>query len=111
MKHDREMADARWEAQALRAAANSWKDEFWTILIGMPIIVRIAGVFWEWATGDFSLSNAGQEMIRDVDDLLGGNYHVIVLTCVTASFGVRLSDKLIGSGAAKRKNGGAEPKK
>ncbi len=34
-----QMADIDWDIQAMRNAEHSWKDEFWTIVLAMPLIL------------------------------------------------------------------------
>jgi hypothetical protein len=42
-KHEAKMkviqTDGDWESKAVDASANSWKDEFWTIVLSVPIFM------------------------------------------------------------------------
>ena len=44
-KHKAKMAtianDADWESKMADASANSWKDEFWTIVLSVPIFMLV----------------------------------------------------------------------
>lgn len=85
---------ASWEASGIKATKGSWKDEFWTIIIGFPIILRVMGVMVDFFGYGSELSEMAWQMMLDIDTMLGGNYHLVVITCVSASFGVRLSDRI-----------------
>ena len=47
-KHKREIAQIEstdnWEAQQADASKNSWKDEWWTVILSLPIILSFVGV-------------------------------------------------------------------
>ena len=63
----------------------------------------------QWVFGNPTLANAAQAMMTDIDSMLGGNYFVVTMTCISASFGIRMRDKMANS---KVVNGGAvKPKK
>ena len=102
-KELKELNLAKWETYAIRASHTSWKDEYWTLIIGFPYILRMLGVLWEALFGSPVLSNAAAVMMADIDAMLGGQYFVITMTCISASFGIRLRDK---SAATKIINGG-----
>ena len=95
-------ATAKWEAKAMQASISSWKDEFWTIVVGSPIILRMFGVLLDLILAPWGiksgLSEAAWQMMLDVNEMLGGNYHVVVMMCVSSSFGIRVVPKLKGTG-------------
>jgi len=71
------MVDSRWEAEAMRASKESWKDEFWTIIFGYLLLspvwapVQMKQVFLAYA-------EAPQW------------FQLCVLVSVGASFGVKV---------------------
>ena len=103
-KELKELNLAQWENYAIRASTTSWKDEFWTLIIGFPYILRMVGVLWEAFFGSSTLSTAAAVMMSDIDQMLGGQYFVITMTCISASFGIRIRDKFA---ATKIVNGGS----
>ncbi len=35
---------SNWEAQQANASANSWKDEYWTVVLSLPVVLAFFGV-------------------------------------------------------------------
>ena len=99
LKELKELNLAQWENYAIRASQTSWKDEFWTLIIGFPFILRMLGVMIQWIFGNPTLANAASAMMTDIDAMLGGNYFVVTMTCISASFGIRMRDKMANSKA------------
>ena len=99
LKELKELNLAQWENYAIRASHTSWKDEFWTLIIGFPFILRMLGVFVQWVFGSPILADAAAAMMTDIDSMLGGNYFVVTMTCISASFGIRMRDKIANSKA------------
>ena len=97
-----ENAKAKWESKAMEGAISSWKDEFWTIIVGTPIILRMLGALLDLMMRPFGvesgLPDLAWEMMQDINEMLGGNYHVVVMMCVSASFGIRIIPKVKQSG-------------
>ena len=101
LKELKELNMAQWETYAIRASQTSWKDEFWTLIIGFPFILRMLGVLILWINGNPILADAAAAMMADIDAMLGGNYFLITMTCISASFGIRMRDKIANSKAVK----------
>ena len=82
--------DADWEAKMADATANSWKDEFWSIILALPI----AAVAYSVAIDDVSIINrvkAGFEVLNNLPEW----YQYLLFIAVSASFGLKSADKLM----------------
>lgn len=94
-KHEKELQlianTASWEQLMAEASSSSWKDELFTILLSIPLVAVGWGVF----TDD-------PEIIERVGigfehfALLPTWYQYLLGVAVTASFGIRGADKVIG---------------
>jgi hypothetical protein len=83
--------DADWEAKMADATSNSWKDEFWSIILALPIIAVVYSV----AMDDVSIIarvNEGFEALNQLPDW----YQYLLFIAVSASFGLKSADKLMG---------------
>ena len=83
--------DADWEAKMADATANSWKDEFWSIILALPI----AAVAYSVAIDDVSIIErvkAGFEVLNNLPEW----YQYLLFIAVSASFGLKSADKLMG---------------
>jgi len=83
--------DADWEAKMADATSNSWKDEFWSIILALPIIAVVYSV----AMDDVSFIarvNEGFEALNQLPDW----YQYLLFIAVSASFGLKSADKLMG---------------
>ena len=82
---------ASWEQQMAEASSSSWKDELFTILLSIPLVAVGWGVFTD-----------NPEIIERVGigfeqfSLLPTWYQYLLGVAVTASFGIRGADKVIG---------------
>jgi len=82
--------DADWEAKMADATANSWKDEFWSIVLALPI----AAVAYAIAIDDVSIIDRVKEGFLVLDSLPEW-YQYLLFIAVSASFGVKGADKLM----------------
>jgi len=83
--------DADWEAKMADSTSNSWKDEFWSIILALPIIAVVYSV----AMDDVSIIarvNEGFEALNQLPDW----YQYLLFIAVSASFGLKSADKLMG---------------
>ena len=83
--------DADWEAKMADSTSNSWKDEFWSIILSLPIIAVVYSV----AMDDVSIIarvNEGFEALNQLPDW----YQYLLFIAVSASFGLKSADKLMG---------------
>jgi hypothetical protein len=73
-----QIAEIDWDVAAMEGSANSWKDEWLTVLFSIPLIL--------------SFTPGGAEIVRDGFDVLTGTpewYQISVGVIVAASFGYR----------------------
>jgi len=90
VKLEKLRTDADWEARMADASASSWKDEWFTILLSMPIIFVTYGV----AMNDMTVI----ERVHIAFDVLAGLpewFQYLLYTAVLASFGIKGVGKLI----------------
>jgi len=83
--------DADWEAKMANATANSWKDEFWSIILALPI----AAVAYSVAIDDVAIIErvkAAFEVLNNLPEW----YQYLLFIAVSASFGLKSADKLMG---------------
>ena len=83
--------DANWEDKMASATDKSWKDEFWSIILALPIIAVAYGVAMdnpaviERLTAAFDTLNSLPEW-----------YQYLLFIAVSASFGLKSADKIMG---------------
>ena len=82
--------DADWEAKMADATSNSWKDEFWSIVLALPI----AAVAYAIAIDDVSIIDRVKQGFLVLDSLPQW-YQYLLFIAVSASFGVKGADKLM----------------
>lgn len=61
------LTDAEWEAQAAQGMLASWKDEYLTVIIPLPIPMLLAGGVWLAFTGDSRLLDGTIEGIKAIE--------------------------------------------
>jgi len=83
--------DADWEAKMADATSNSWKDEFWSIILALPIIAVVYSV----AMDDVSIIKRVNEGFAALNGLPEW-YQYLLFIAVSASFGLKSADKLMG---------------
>jgi len=83
--------DADWEAKMADATSNSWKDEFWSIILALPIIAVVYSV----AIDDVSIIDRVNEGFAALNGLPEW-YQYLLFIAVSASFGLKSADKLMG---------------
>lgn len=88
--------DANWEAKMAHASNNSWKDEFWTIVLAVPLFCCGYSV----VVDDASVVDRVRYSF-DVLSTLPEWYQYLLFLAVSASFGIRGADKLMKLRAAK----------
>ncbi len=93
-KHEAKMkviqSDGDWESKMADASANSWKDEFWTIVLSVPIFM----IGYSIVVGD-------PEIVGRVEDgfvALSGLpewYQYLLFIAISSSFGIKGVSKLM----------------
>ena len=82
--------DADWESKMADASSNSWKDEFWTIVLAVPLFCLGYSV----VADDASIVDRVSYSF-DVLSTLPDWYQYLLFLAVSASFGIRGADKLM----------------
>ena len=82
--------DADWEAKMAAASASSWKDEFWTIVLAVPLFCLGYSV----VVDDPTVVDRVRDSF-DALDALPDYYQYLLFLAVSASFGIRGADKLM----------------
>ncbi len=93
-KHEAKMSviqnDANWEAHMAQASASSWKDEFWTLVLAVPIFM----VGYSIIIDDPSIIERTKLAFQALDEL-PDYYQYLLFICISASFGIKGVDRLI----------------
>ena len=82
--------DANWEATMADASAHSWKDEFWTIILSIPIFM----VGYAIAINDIGVIDrvdAGFQALAQLPEW----YQYLLFIAISSSFGIRGVSKLM----------------
>jgi hypothetical protein len=87
-------ADIDWDAQAMLNAQNSWKDEWFTIILSIPAILAFVKFNWGWVSFDGPAVIAdGFASLAQAPDWYLGAFGL----AVAAAFGMRAyAKKMIG---------------
>ena len=87
---------ATWEQKMAEASANSWKDEFWTLVLAVPLFCLGYSVV---ANDPLIVSrvHASFDALSELPDW----YQYLLFLAVSASFGIRGADKLMKLRAGK----------
>ncbi len=81
---------ATWEEKMAEASASSWKDEFWTIVLAVPLFCLGYSVIADDPDVFIRVSDS-----FDVLASLPDWYQYLLFLAVSASFGIRGADKLM----------------
>lgn len=82
--------DANWEDKMASATDKSWKDEFWSVILSLPILA----VAYSVATDN----DAVIERLNSAFDTLNTLpewYQYLLFIAVSASFGLKSADKIM----------------
>ena len=82
--------DADWEEKMASSTSSSWKDEFWSIILALPIVA----VAYSVAMDDVTLIdrvNEGFEALNQLPEW----YQYLLFIAVSASFGLKSADKIM----------------
>lgn len=93
-KHEAKMSviqnDADWESKMADASASSWKDEFWTIVLAIPVFM----VGYAIAVNDTTVIDRvalGFEALSGLPEW----YQYLLFIAISSSFGIRGVSKLM----------------
>ena len=94
-KHEAKMTviqnDSDWEAKMVDASASSWKDEFWTIILAIPIFM----VGYAIIANDMTVVERVQQAFSTLNDLPEW-YQYLLFIAISSSFGIKGASKLMG---------------
>lgn len=94
-KHEAKMNviqnDADWEAKMADASNNSLKDEFWTIILAIPIFM----VGYAIIANDMTVVERVQQAFATLNDLPEW-YQYLLFIAISSSFGIKGASKLMG---------------
>jgi|TARA_B110000093_G_scaffold33134_1_gene34024 hypothetical protein len=83
--------DADWESKMVDASANSWKDEFWTCILAIPIFM----VGYAIVMNDMSVVDRVQKAFATLNELPEW-YQYLLFIAISSSFGIKGASKLMG---------------
>ena len=93
-KHKAKMSmiknDAEWESKMVDASAHSWKDEFWTIVLSIPVFM----VGYAIVINDITVIDRVKQGFDALADLPEW-YQYLLFVAVTSSFGIKGADKIM----------------
>ena len=92
--HDRKMEviknDADWETKMAEASGSSWKDEFWTIILAVPIFM----VGYAIAMDDMTVVARVKESFAALSELPEW-YQYLLFIAISSSFGIKGVNKIM----------------
>ena len=83
--------DSDWESKMADATKDSWKDEFWSIILALPI----AAVAYSVAMDDVAIIDRVNQGFAALNQLPEW-YQYLLFIAVSASFGLKSADKIMG---------------
>lgn len=93
-KHQAKMSiiqnDADWESKMADASKDSWKDEFWTIVLAIPVFM----VGYAIAANDVSVIARVSTAFEALEKLPEW-YQYLLFIAISSSFGVRGAGKIM----------------
>jgi|TARA_E500000081_G_scaffold155504_1_gene196979 hypothetical protein len=93
-KHKAKLAvienNADWESKMADASANSWKDEFWTIVLSVPIFM----IGYAIAANDVAVIERVTLAFAALNDLPEW-YQYLLFIAISSSFGIRGAKSLM----------------
>ena len=93
-KHQAKMSviqnDADWESKMADASASSWKDEFWTIVLAVPVFMVGYAIALD-DTDVIERTKLGFEALSGLPEW----YQYLLFIAISSSFGIRGVGKLM----------------
>jgi len=93
-KHESKMSviqnDADWESKMADASKDSWKDEFWTVILAIPLFM----VGYAIAVNDVTVIERVAQGFSALDSLPEW-YQYLLFIAISSSFGIRGAGKLM----------------
>ena len=82
--------DADWESKAVDATQNSWRDEFWTIVLSIPIFM----IGYSIVVGDPEIVIRVEDGFQALSQLPEW-YQYLLFIAISSSFGIKGVSKLM----------------
>ena len=82
--------DGDWESKAVDASANSWKDEFWTLVLAVPIFM----IGYSIVVGDPEIVERVESGFAALSNLPEW-YQYLLFIAISSSFGIKGVSKLM----------------
>jgi hypothetical protein len=82
--------DSDWESKMVDASANSWKDEFWTIVLSVPIFM----IGYSIVLGDPEIVDRVEQGFVALSGLPEW-YQYLLFIAISSSFGIKGVSKLM----------------
>jgi len=93
-KHEAKMSviqnDSDWEAKMADASANSWKDEFFSLILSLPLFF----IGYAIVVDDMTIINRVEQAFAALNNLPDW-YQYLLFIAVSASFGIKGADKIM----------------
>jgi hypothetical protein len=93
-KHEAKMNviqnDADWEAKMADASASSWKDEFFSIILSLPLFF----IGYAIVVDDMTIIHRVEQAFAALNNLPDW-YQYLLFIAVSASFGIKGADKIM----------------
>jgi len=93
-KHDAKMRiienDSDWESKMVDASAHSWKDEFWTIVLSIPVFM----VGYAIVVDDITIIHRVEQGFEALANLPEW-YQYLLFLAISSSFGIKGVSKLM----------------
>jgi len=83
--------DANWEEKMADATKNSWKDEFFSVILSLPLLAVAYSVAMD-DTAVIERLNAAFDTLNTLPEW----YQYLLFIAVSASFGLKSADKIMG---------------
>ena len=83
--------DADWESKMADASASSWKDEFWTVVLSIPVFM----VGYAIIANDVTIIarvHLGFNALSELPEW----YQYLLFIAISSSFGIRGASKIMG---------------
>jgi len=82
--------DAEWESKMVDASANSLKDEFWTLVLAIPVFM----VGYAIVVNDLTVIERVEQGFAALSNLPEW-YQYLLFICISSSFGIKGATKLM----------------
>ncbi len=82
--------DAEWESKMVDASANSLKDEFWTLVLAIPIFM----IGYAIVVNDLTVIDRVEQGFAALSELPEW-YQYLLFICISSSFGIKGASKLM----------------